>query len=141
MSSDNLRYRFTESILPHIALLLYTALALFPIFLIVINSFKTRKAIFREPLAFPTSETFSLEGYITVWERAGFPLYFRNSLIVTVVQSSLYSLWRDGCLRALGIQVSRQHLHGPLLGFGHHDPHSFGHSGHFAAGVVAGSCE
>ena len=84
MSMNNFRYRFTESILPHIALLLWTALALFPIVLIVMNSFKTRKAIFREPLAFPNSETFSLEGYITVWERAGFPLYFRNSLIVTV---------------------------------------------------------
>lgn len=81
---QNIRYRFTESILPHIALLSWTALALFPIVLIVMNSFKTRKAIFREPLAFPNSETFSLEGYITVWERAGFPLYFRNSLIVTV---------------------------------------------------------
>lgn len=93
MSSSNMRYRFTESILPHIALLLYTALALFPIILIVMNSFKTRKAIFREPLAFPNSETFSLEGYLTVWERAGFPLYFRNSLIVTVVSIVLILLF------------------------------------------------
>ncbi len=93
MSSSNMRYRFTESILPHMALLLYTALALFPIILIVMNSFKTRKAIFREPLAFPNSETFSLEGYLTVWERAGFPLYFRNSLIVTVVSIVLILLF------------------------------------------------
>jgi len=93
MSSSNMRYRFTESILPHMALLLYTALALFPIILIVMNSFKTRKAIFREPLAFPNSETFSLEGYLTVWERAGFPLYFRNSLVVTVVSIALILLF------------------------------------------------
>jgi raffinose/stachyose/melibiose transport system permease protein len=93
VSSQNFRYRFTESILPHIALLLWTALALFPIVLIVMNSFKTRKAIFRAPLAFPNSETFSLEGYMTVWERAGFPLYFRNSLIVTVGSIALILLF------------------------------------------------
>ncbi len=50
----------------------------------ITNSFKERKAIFRQPLALPNAETFSLEGYITVWERAGFPLYFRNSLVVTL---------------------------------------------------------
>ena len=33
----------------------------------------------------PTSETFSLVGYTTVWERANFPLYFGNSIVVTVV--------------------------------------------------------
>ena len=34
----------------HGALILYTLIALFPVFVILINSFKTRKAIFREPL-------------------------------------------------------------------------------------------
>jgi raffinose/stachyose/melibiose transport system permease protein len=93
MSISKFRYRFTESVLPHLALLLYAALALFPIILIVMNSFKTRKAIFGEPLAFPSSETFSLEGYLTVWERAGFILYFRNSLIVTIVSIVLILLF------------------------------------------------
>lgn len=85
MNVSNFRYRLTESIVPHAALLIYTLIAIFPIFLVIINSFKARKAIFREPLALPNAESFSLEGYITVWERAGFPLYFRNSLIVTLV--------------------------------------------------------
>ena len=85
MSFSRMRYRFSESVLPHGALLTYTVIALFPIFLVVINSFKARKAIFQQPLALPSQETFSLEGYITVWERAGFPIYFRNSLTVTIV--------------------------------------------------------
>lgn len=68
----------------HAILLAYTALALFPIVLIVINSFKTRKAIFKTPYALPTRETWSTVGYETVWERANFPDYFRNSLIVTL---------------------------------------------------------
>lgn len=68
----------------HAILLAYTALALFPIVLIVINSFKTRKAIFKTPYALPTRETWSTVGYETVWQRANFPDYFRNSLIVTL---------------------------------------------------------
>ena len=105
MSFQNIRYRLTESILPHMALLLYTALALFPIILIIINSFKTRKAIFSEPLAFPNSETFSLEGYITVWERAGFPIYFRNSIVVTVVSIALILLF--GAMAAFALSEYR----------------------------------
>ena len=42
----------------HLALMAYTMLALFPIALIMINSVKTRAAIFDNPLAFPTAETF-----------------------------------------------------------------------------------
>ena len=37
----------------HGALILYTLIALFPVFVILINSFKTRRAIFREPLSLP----------------------------------------------------------------------------------------
>ncbi len=68
----------------HAILLAYTAFALFPIVLILINSFKTRKAIFKSPYALPDPETWSTVGYETVFKRANFPDYFRNSLIVTL---------------------------------------------------------
>lgn len=68
----------------HAALLLYTAIALFPIVLVVLNSFKRRIAIFRTPLAPPNAETFDPAGYVTVWKGANFPLYFVNSLLVTL---------------------------------------------------------
>lgn len=68
----------------HAILLAYTALALFPIVLVLINSFKTRRAIFKTPYALPNSETWSTIGYETVFKRANFPDYFLNSLIVTV---------------------------------------------------------
>jgi raffinose/stachyose/melibiose transport system permease protein len=68
----------------HVALLLYTALALFPILLVVINSLKQRIAIFKTPLSLPTSATFDPIGYATVWNGANFPLYFWNSLLVTL---------------------------------------------------------
>src|SRR6476646_3817246 len=70
---------------PHAILLGYTVIALFPVFLIVINSFKSREAIFSVPFSLPTPETFDLVGYSTVFSRASFIQNFANSLIVTVV--------------------------------------------------------
>ncbi len=89
---NQFRHRFSESFLPHLVLILYGIVALFPIVLVIINSFKARKAIFDAPLSLPWIDTFSLEGYQTVWERAGFPLYFSNSLIVTIVSIFLILL-------------------------------------------------
>lgn len=68
----------------HLMLLAYTLLALFPIALILINSIKTREAIFDNPLAFPTVETFSLIGFHKVLANTNFLLYFGNSLYVTI---------------------------------------------------------
>ncbi|MFC1961193.1 carbohydrate ABC transporter permease, partial [Chloroflexota bacterium] len=65
-------------------LLFYTLIALFPVFLVAINSFKSRRAIFRQPYALPNAETFDPVGYATVMQRANFDVYFMNSLIVTV---------------------------------------------------------
>ena len=101
MDFSKARYRLSESLLPHTMLLLYTVIALFPIFLVIINSFKARKAIFRSPLSIPTPETFSLEGYVTVWERAGFPIYFRNSLVVTLV--SIFCILLFGAMAAYAL--------------------------------------
>jgi raffinose/stachyose/melibiose transport system permease protein len=86
-------YRFSQSVLPHIVLIAFAALAMFPIILIVINSFKTRRAIFSSPVSIPLpGGTFSLEGYETVFDRSNFPLYFGNSIIVTVVSIFLILL-------------------------------------------------
>ena len=70
--------------LPHLILGGYSLIALFPIFMIVINSFKARKAIFGAPFLLPTPQTFSLIGYETVLKRANFSQYFLNSTIITV---------------------------------------------------------
>jgi raffinose/stachyose/melibiose transport system permease protein len=75
---------FLQLATAHLALLAYTALALFPVGLIVINSFKERNAIFRTPFNLPNAETFSVAGFETVFGRGAFPSYFLNSLIVTV---------------------------------------------------------
>ncbi len=69
----------------HIALILYTILALGPILLILINAFKTRRAIFADPLGLPNGQTFTTIGFDRVFANSDFGLYFFNSLTVTVV--------------------------------------------------------
>jgi raffinose/stachyose/melibiose transport system permease protein len=73
-----------QFIAAHSILLLYTFIALFSVFLVVINSFKARRAIFRTPYALPNPENWDIIGYETVFRRANFDIYFRNSLVVTV---------------------------------------------------------
>ena len=77
----------------HLMLASYTLLALFPIVLILINSFKTKAAIFDNPLAFPTAETFFLGGFEKVIAKSHFLLYFGNSLTVTLASLALILLF------------------------------------------------
>ena len=65
----------------HAILLTYTIIALFPVFVILINSFKTRRAIFGDPLGLPNADNFSMIGYQTVMKQGDFFLYFQNSMI------------------------------------------------------------
>jgi raffinose/stachyose/melibiose transport system permease protein len=69
----------------HVILAAYTIIALFPIVLVLFNAFKSRKAIFSQPLMPPTADSFSLIGFDTVLTRSNFGLYFGNSLTVTLV--------------------------------------------------------
>jgi len=77
--------RPTSAFVIHAVLGIYTIIALWPIFLILINSFKSRKAIFRDPMGLPTLETFDVIGFEKVLAKPNFLLYFANSMIVTVV--------------------------------------------------------
>ena len=84
VSRSRLQYSI-ERFVPLVILTIYSVIALFPIVLILMNSFKAKKAIFGAPFQFPTSETFSLIGYQTVMDRANFQNYFLNSAVVTFV--------------------------------------------------------
>ena len=98
----NGRLRISPSAIgKHGVLLAYTALALFPIALIILNSFKERAAIFDAPLAAPDAATFSLVGYDTLGRRGDFALYMVNSLIVTAGSLALVLLL--GSLAAFGL--------------------------------------
>ncbi|AKJ26781.1 carbohydrate ABC transporter permease [Caldimonas brevitalea] len=77
----------------HFVLAGYTLLALFPIVLVLINAFKDRPAIFDDPLALPTPDTWSLIGFERVLSKTAVPMFFGNSLIVTVVSLALILLF------------------------------------------------
>ncbi len=99
------RSSLPRSLAAHAALLTYTAIALFPVFVIVVNSFKSRRAIFAHPLALPTRETFDLIGFRTVLEQGDFLRYFQNSMIVTVVSLTLILLF--GAMAAFALSEYR----------------------------------
>jgi raffinose/stachyose/melibiose transport system permease protein len=92
----------------HAALLLYTIIALFPVLLIVMNSLKSRQAIFGAPLTFPGPHTFDLVGYTTVFSQSNFASYFANSLIVTIV--SLAGIVTFGAMAAFALAEYRFRL-------------------------------
>jgi raffinose/stachyose/melibiose transport system permease protein len=94
-----------RTIAAHAVLIAYTLIALFPVFIVIINSFKSRNAIFRMPMQVPTPETFSLIGYETVINQGNFLLYFQNSLIVTVVSIALVLVF--GAMAAFALSEYR----------------------------------
>ena len=77
----------------HAVLLSYTLLALGPTLLIILNSVKSRRAIFDDAFSLPSPETFDLAGYHTVLSGSSFDIYFRNSLVVTVASVFLVVLF------------------------------------------------
>jgi raffinose/stachyose/melibiose transport system permease protein len=89
----------------HAILIVYTVIALFPVLIVVVNSFKARGAIFRSPLSLPGPKTFDLIGYTTVMSQGNFPLYFWNSLVVTVVSIFLVLLF--GAMAAFALAEYR----------------------------------
>ena len=89
----------------HLALVAYTVIALFPVLLTILNSFKDKNAIFRTPLAPPTAKSFSLVGYETVLKQGDFIGYFQNSLIVTVV--SIFFVLLFGAMAAFALSEYR----------------------------------
>lgn len=94
-----------RTIAAHAVLITYTAIALFPVLVIVINSMKSRNAIFKTPLSLPGPETFDLIGYATVLTQGNFPLYFWNSVVVTV--ASLFFVLLFGAMAAFALSEYR----------------------------------
>ena len=65
----------------YLVLALLAAVFLYPVVLMFLTAFKTTPEIFRNPFGLP--EEWSTRGFSTVWDRANFGLYLRNSLLIT----------------------------------------------------------
>jgi raffinose/stachyose/melibiose transport system permease protein len=75
--------RPASAFMVHGILGLYTLLALFPIILVIMNSFKAKRAIFNTPLQPPMPWNFDLIGYARVFGDSAIASYYLNSIIVT----------------------------------------------------------
>lgn len=76
----------------HLVLLLFAATALFPLALVLVNSFKDNAEITANPFALPTS--FSFSNFVTAWTYGNFGRGFVNSILLsgtTVVVVLLFS--------------------------------------------------
>lgn len=92
-------------LLTHLALAGWTVVALFPVALVAINSLKSRRAIFAQPLMPPTPETFDLVGYQTVLKQGDFLHYAQNSVVVTL--ASLFLVLLFGAMAAFALSEYR----------------------------------
>ena len=92
----------------HAALIAYTAVAVLPVLFIIMNSFKSRRAIFAAPLALPGPGNFDLIGYTSVLAGGSFGTYFLNSLIVTLL--SLAGIIVFGSMAAFALAEYRFRL-------------------------------
>ncbi len=95
----------TRRIAVHTILGAQTLIAILPVLLVIMNSFKDRKAIFSQPMMPPGPDSFSLIGYETVLRQGDFLNYFFNSSIVTV--GSIFFILLFGAMAAFALTEYR----------------------------------
>ena len=85
---------------------LYALLIFYPLFNMIVSSFKTTREIFQHPFALPMHIV--LSNYKVVWIDRGFGRYFANSLVVTLVAMAFVLLL--GSMAAYGVGRYRYRL-------------------------------
>ncbi len=73
----------TQKLLTHFVLALWTAIVIFPVWTLIVDSFKPQKEIFSSPFGLP--QHFTLDGYKSVWVNGNFGIYFLNTFYVTII--------------------------------------------------------
>jgi raffinose/stachyose/melibiose transport system permease protein len=68
-------------------LLLFAFIFLYPIILMLLNSFKTKLELLTSPLSFP--KQFSIDNFVEVWHKVNFSHYFWNSILVSAVSVTI----------------------------------------------------
>ncbi|HEX7973287.1 MAG TPA: carbohydrate ABC transporter permease [Anaerolineales bacterium] len=71
----------------YLILTAWTLIVVFPLYTMIVNSFKNQRDIFRSPFGLPFN--FTLDGYQNALSAGRFDLFFRNSIIVTVSSLTL----------------------------------------------------
>jgi len=71
----------SKGVVAHVVLLVFAAVALFPLLLVLLNSFKSNAGVTSSPFSLPKS--FSLSNFTTAWEYGKFGSGFLNSVLLT----------------------------------------------------------
>ncbi|MCR5753542.1 MAG: carbohydrate ABC transporter permease [Acetatifactor sp.] len=77
----------TKKIIPNILVVVFCLLYLFPIYLILTNSFKSRAEMYENMVALPTK--FSLKYYASALDKINFSISLWNSIVLTVVSIAI----------------------------------------------------
>lgn len=87
--SGSLRLR-NLNIPSHLVLIIWSIIVLFPLYIMVINSFKDKLSIYQNTFGLP--ETWNFSNYTDVLKSGDFMVYFRNSFIAVVTSLVLVML-------------------------------------------------
>lgn len=90
----------------YLVLSAWALVVLFPLWTMIVNSLKSQRDIFRDPFGLP--KTVTLAGYQNALSAGRFDLFFRNSVIVTVVSLGLITFL--GSLAAYALARWRSRL-------------------------------
>lgn len=83
----------------HILLIIWSFIAMFPVWILIVNTFKTKKDIYSNPFGLPSTWTF--ENYRSIIADSNFFNYFRNSFVVVVISLGMILLLGSLCAYAL----------------------------------------
>ncbi|GAP13861.1 carbohydrate ABC transporter membrane protein 2, CUT1 family [Longilinea arvoryzae] len=82
---------YLDKVIAYVFLVAWVLIVFFPLWTMIVNSFKTQHEIFTDPFSLP--KVFTLEGYKNALEMGNFGVFFLNSLFITVVSLSLILLF------------------------------------------------
>ena len=84
-ATSSLKRQKTFNLIKSIVLFLFFILYMMPFILIVVNSFKTKTGILKNPLSIIDPKGLTLDNFIKAFDKMEFVRAFTNSLIVTVI--------------------------------------------------------
>ena len=97
----------------HIIMVIWSFVSMFPVWILLINTFKVRKEIYTNPFGLP--KVWTLQNYQSLLANANFFVYFRNSFFVVVV--SLFMILFLGSLCAYALAHWRTRFSGAVYFF------------------------
>ncbi len=97
----------------HIIMILWSFVSMFPVWILIINTFKVRKEIYTNPFGLPKAWT--LQNYQSLLSNSNFFVYFRNSFLVVVI--SLFMILFLGSLAAYALAHWRTRFSGAVYFF------------------------